>query len=243
MKQLFLILILFCVSIPIIAQEEDAPKIKDKKPKNEVRLITENFLEKNEVLSNYQVWSSTNFSNTGTYEYYNNKFRYGLGYNYNLNKIGFRSRLFYADYVDTYFDYNKTKTESNGKTLRVSFGLNYQKHFKKITLYIGLDYSYFQIDLEQTMDNPELWGTNNIIYQSTNYKGNGIEPLIGFKYFFTNHFSVSSEIRFIADKFEGESSVTYYNYINSNNDNYDSTFDGSYSNLGPKGSISLNVHF
>lgn len=244
MKRLFQILVLLLLAQITVAQQNDSTKTLAKKPKHEVRIIMENFLEKQDVEQFYQIWNSSNFSNTGTYEYYNNRLRYGLGYNFNLNKIGFRSRFFYSSYNDTFFDSRKTETASKGNMYRVSIGINYQKTLDKIILYAGIDFSSFKNDFDQVQRNLIEWGDGNEIKQNVEYSGYGIEPLVGFKYFFTNNFSVSSEIRFIADRFEGESLVTYFNsLVGSPDDEYLSTFDGSYSNLGPKGSISFNIHF
>lgn len=247
MKNLSKIVTLTLVVFSVVgfSQNGEEPKKENNKPKHEIRIIMENFLERQDVAEFYQIWNSSNFSNTGTYEYYNNKLRYGLGYNFNLNKIGFRSRIFYSSYKDTFFDSRKTETTSNGLMYRVSIGMNYQKSFDKIVLYVGADFSSFKNVFDQIQKNPIEWGGGNEINQSVKYFGYGIEPLVGFKYFFTNHFSVSSEIRFIIDSFDGETLVTYFNSVGTigSNDEYLSTFDGRYTNLGPKGSISLNIHF
>jgi hypothetical protein len=232
-------------SVFSFGQEEKMKEEKEeaKKPKHEVRIIMENFFgNKDATIDNYQVWNSSNFSNTGTYEFYNNKFKYGLGYNLNFNKFGIRTKVFYNSYNETYFDASKLENNSKAQSLRVSIGLNYQKHFEKLTLFVGIDVSYFKINLEQTQlsANPTSYPD---ISQFTNYTGTGIEPLMGFKYFLSKHFSIGSEIRFIRDNFKGNTLVTYNNISGFNTPDYEIDFDGNSTSIGPKGSISLNVHF
>ena len=109
-------------------------------------------------------------------------------------------------------------------------------------MFFGVDISYFKINLEQTLlsTNPSSYPDT---HQYTNYKGTGIEPLVGFRYFITEHFSFSSEIRFIRDAYKGNTLITYSNSFGGLPPDYELDFEGSHSKLGPNGSISLNVHF
>lgn len=227
-----------------VAQKNDSTKTSAKKPKHEVRIIMENFLEKQDVQGNYQIWYSSNFSNPGTYEYYNNRFKYGIGYNLNLNKFGVRSKIFYISYNETYFDASKQENNSNAQMMRVSIGLNYRKHLNNVILFFGIDVSYFNIDLQQIRYSENL-ASYPETKQFTNYKGIGIEPLVGFNYFLSTFFSVSSEIRFIRDSYEGNTLITYENSIPpvANAPDYEIDFSGNHLNIGPKGSISFNIHF
>ncbi|MBL4594231.1 MAG: hypothetical protein JKX68_10505 [Flavobacteriales bacterium] len=240
----YFLVLLMLISIFSFGQEEKTKdeKQETKKPKHEVRIIMENFMGRTDVYTNNQVWYSSNFSNPGTYEYYNNRFKYGLGYNLNFNKIGIRTKVFYNSYNETYFDRTKQENNSNAQMLRGSVGVNYRKNFEKVTLFFGVDVSYFKIDLEQIQYSTNLASYPDI-HQFTNYNGIGIEPLIGLNYFFSKHFSFSSEIRFIRDVYKGNTLITYENYSGFNTPDYEIDFEGNYSNLGPKGSISLNVHF
>lgn len=239
----YLLVASILVSIVSFGQGEkmQEEKEKTKKPKHEVRIIMENFLERQEAINNSQIWYSSNFSNTGSYEFYNSKFKYGLGYNFNFNKFGIRSKLFYNSYDDIAFDQQISEINSKAKHLRFSLGLNYQKHFEKITLFIGVDVGYFKIELEQTQL-PNSQNPNAGINSFNEYKGTSIEPLIGFKYFLSKHFSLGTEIRFIRDTYKGSTLVTYNNSFN-NGTAYETKFDATNTSIGPKGSISLNVHF
>lgn len=244
MEHLYKILLIAFVSISVLgfSQEAEEPKKEGSKPKHEIRIIMENFLEKNDVVSNYQIWYSSNFSNVGTYEYYNNRFKYGLGYNLNLNKIGIRSKVFYNSYNETYFDASKQENNSNAKMLRASVGINYRKQLGKTVLFFGVDLSYFKMDLEQIQytSNPASYPDTR---QFTSYNGLGVEPLVGFNYFFSDYFSFSSEIRVVRDDYKGNTLITYENSSGQNIPDYEIDFEGSHTNIGPKGSISLNVHF
>ena len=225
------------------ASKMEGEKKGAEKPKHEVRIIMENFFgSQNEVIKNGQLWNSPNFSNTGTYEFYDNKFNYGLGYNLNLKKFGIRARVFYNSYHETYFDASKLENNSMSDLLRTSVGINYQKKFQKIVLFIGIDVSYFKINLEQVQRSSDLT-TRPDISQFTKYNGIGIEPLVGFKYFLSQHFSIGSEIRFIRDTYKGNTLITYENSYGFNSPEYEINFDGNTTKIGPKGSVSLNVHF
>ncbi len=232
------------ISIFSYGQEKkmEEEKKETKKLKHEVRIIMENFLERQDAVVNAQIWNSSNFSNTGTYEFYNNKFKYGLGYNLNFKKFGIRTKGFYSTYNEIFFDTWGQENFTKSELLRISLGLNYQKHLEKITLFVGIDVSYFKIDLEQFQPSLNSSVTPDIS-QLTNYTGTGVEPLVGFKYFLSKNFSLGSEIRFIRDSFQGNTLITYNNSFNFGLTNNETKFDGSHTKLGPKGSISLNVHF
>lgn len=244
MKYLFKMIVFALVFGPFLSFGQESGIQKDKKPKHEVRIIMENFLGgKEQPLVNGQIWNSSNFSNTGTYEFYNSKFNYGMGYNLNFNKFGIRTKVFYNSYDETYFDSSKKENKSESQLLRGSIGLNYQKNIdEKLILFVGVDVSYFKIELEQVQFSQNL-NSSPDVSQYTNYNGIGIEPLVGFKYFLSNHFSLGSEIRFVRDTYKGNTLITYDNSFGFNTLDYEIDFDGVHSRLGPKGSISLNVHF
>ncbi|PCI93672.1 MAG: hypothetical protein COB15_15955 [Flavobacteriales bacterium] len=245
-SHIYFFAVLILISNFSFGQEKEVQKEKKEssKPKHEVRIIMENFLGgKEEPLPNGQIWSSSNFSNTGTYEFYDNKFNYGLGYNLNFDKIGVRTKVFYNSYDETYFDPSKNEINSKAKSLRSSIGLNYQNQIDvKLVLFIGIDASYFKIDLEQ-IQYARNHSSNLDITQYTNYSGIGIEPLVGFKYFLSSHFSIGSEIRFIRDSYKGNTLITYSNSSGFPAPDDEIDFEGNHTKLGPKGSISLNVHF
>ena len=161
----------------------------------------------------------------------------------NFNKLGIRTKVFYNSYDETYFDSDKNENRSKAELFRGSIGLNYQKYIdEKLVLFVGVDVSYFKIDLDQIQFSQDL-NSSPDISQHTSYNGIGIEPLVGFKYCLSNHFSVGSEIRFVRDTYKGNTSITYNNSSVFNIPDHEIDFDGAHSKLGPKGSISINVHF
>jgi hypothetical protein len=231
-------------------QEEDmgGEKKESSKPKHEVRIISENIFGGNESYLYYNPLAyGSSYSAAGMYEYLNNKFKYGVGYNFNLKKIGIRTKAFYNSFNETYSVQNQSENTSNSNMLRVSLGLNYQKELNNVTLFFGADLTYFNVGIDQY----QSYNENSLYldsYSKISYGGFGIEPVVGFNYFLSEHFSFSSEIRIIIDSYKGESenSNTYNGgftgaQVTTETNNAD--FEGINKKIGPNGSISLNVHF
>jgi hypothetical protein len=239
----YFLVILMLFSFFSLAQDEKTPK-EDKKstqPKNEIRLIVENFFG-NKIID-YAYYNSTGIYysyDASTNTYFNNRFRYGLGYNFNFNRIGFRTKLFYSNYNETSTDSRNALSKTTATIFRGSLGVNYQKHLNRIVLFIGSDFGYFKSSLKYNFNTNTQ--TPSVSNQTNEYSGISIQPLVGFKYFFNENFSISSEIRFIIDKYSG---VSDYTFDDSNGylTNSKFSFDGTSTQLGPLGSISLNVHF
>lgn len=231
-----LLILLMLLSVLSFAQEKEKKEVEE--PKHEVRIIIENFLGDNNIEDNYGIYNQSNFSSAGTYEFYTKKFNYGLGYNLNFKNFGIRTKFFYTNYNEDYYGPRDELTTADANLFRVAVGGNYQKHFDKLLLFSGVDFGYFEIDLTQKriVD----FSTNNYT-QAVEYKGYSFEPLVGFKYFLLDNFSISSEVRLIIDSYTGYSEITYRGnnlYQVDKND-----FDGHSYQIGPSGSISLNVHF
>lgn len=238
-KIIALVLVLF--SIVGYAQDEDNSKKEQPKLKHEIRMISENFFSKKVMEDPY---NSSNSNLTDTYKAYTNLFNYGLGYNLNFKNIGFRTRLYYAASSDKSLAPRDVEVDSKHNQYRAALGINYQFQLNKIVLFTGIDFSMFQIT-----DSQKSSSYMQTIYyykydNSITYKGYGIEPLVGLKYFITEHFSISSELRFIFDQIKGD--VTY-NQDSADpsieNYNYKTNFNGFTNRIGPNGSISLNIHF
>jgi hypothetical protein len=237
------------VSIFSFGQEEKMKEEKKeaKNPKHEVRIIMENFFGKNNEADPYdQIVSYVVFDALDNYNIYKSKFSYGLGYNYNLNHFGLRTRAYYSSSSDSHLDYNRYLVETNHSQYKVGLGLVYQKHFEKLTFFAGADYLIFEMNANSLIKyspnfpNVNTSESNEIL----KYKGYAIEPLLGLKYFVLKNFSISTELRLSIDKFNVDRKSIYTHYNNSNFDRDDSfNFDGHDNRIGPNGTISFNFHF
>lgn len=241
-------LILLCLlfSISLFAQEEETSK-KEKKPRHEVRLITENFFKEKLESDPYDLIISYSLHDgIESYKNYADLYAYGLGYNYNLNNIGFRFRGYYMASSSTNLEYYGMEANNEHNQYKLSFGINYQQQLDKLVMFAGIDFSLFQINasklITSTYYNPqEIYHKTDV---TVKYEGKGIEPVIGLKYFILKNFSISSEMRIMFDSFNGQiTEVTTTNSPGGSNENYKSDFKGFDNRIGPKGSISLNVHF
>jgi|GEM_PF-3091206 len=225
------------------SQETDSTKIAAKKPKHEVRIIMENLFQRPSIVQYYYypVYPNDNYSST--YQKLNEQYIYGLGYNYNWNKIGLRTRISLSSYKDTYNTNEISNVDTEGSMMRISLGVNYQKHLDKIVFFTGVDFSIVGMDYFIKNTNIQLNG--DIYENSEDYSigAIGIEPLCGFKFFLTQHFSFSSEIRLVLDSYEGDLEVISYDSNSNNTTQYTSDIEGNLNYLGPRGTISFNVHF
>jgi hypothetical protein len=243
-KYLSVALMLF--SLISFGQEEKMieEKKEAKKPKHEVRIIMENFFGKNNEADPYdQIVNYIAFDALDNYNIYKSKFSYGLGYNFNLNHFGIRTRGYYSSSSDAYIDYYGFEVESNHIQYKVGFGLVYQKQFKKLTFFTGIDYLTFNMSAK-TITKYLSSVYNQEGREVLEYKGFSIEPLFGIKCFLLKNFSISTELRLSFDKFNAnrESIFVDYNYAQNNRDSsFD--FDGHDNRVGPNGTVSFNFHF
>ncbi|PCJ28776.1 MAG: hypothetical protein COA97_00090 [Flavobacteriales bacterium] len=240
------LIILMLTPIFSFGQEEKMKEEKKetKKPKHEVRIIMENFFGKNNEAAPYDlIYSYVAFDALDNYNIYKNKFSYGLGYNYNMNHFGIRARFYYSSSSDSYIDLYAYEVESNHNQYKIGLGLVYQKHFEKLTFFVGADYLSFRMNAETIT----IYSTN--IYKTESrevleYKGYSIEPLLGIKCFVLNNFSISTELRLSFDKFTANRESIYVDFNNGfNNQNRSFDFEGHDNRIGPNGTISFNFHF
>jgi hypothetical protein len=108
---------------------------------------------------------------------------------------------------------------SLGKYVNTRIGYEYIKQKDNWGLYYGADFSY-------------MYSKNNL--QSIKTNKIGIEPLIGVKYFFSKHFSISTEAK-----------INFYNYFFRDPYSFDpSSNQNDYRIvIGSVGMLLLNYHF
>jgi len=112
-----------------------------------------------------------------------------------------------------------SSAKENGYYVNSRIGFEYGKQSENWRLFYGSDLSFY-------------YSKNNL--QPNRIYRAGIEPLIGAKYYFSKHFSISSEIK-----------LNLYYYIYRNNSSFDPNANTEENQIvvGSVGMILLNYHF
>jgi len=163
----------------------------------------------------------------------------GLAYKYHFNTSALRAKIAYGSSNSKSESIrDSSKTESSVSSMQVNLGYEFNKTFEKVQVFYGIDVS---------MKISEVSSESSYIYQNEtytteneqDYTAYGLSPLFGVKYFVTPKLSVSTEIKYTIETYEGSESSKYSGDNNKNTTNN----SGTNTFFGPIGQISINFHF
>lgn len=165
----------------------------------------------------------------------------GFGYKSHSKNAALRLKISFWSHSLTSKDNSSPEKNSESYfTFNALLGVEFQKRINKIQFFYGIDsfynlYNIKSIEKYQRGDPPHSVTTKDI------YKINGWggSPFLGIKYFITPVFSLSTELKFHAEFFNGEDVYKY----SENSEEDRKKIHGTDLRVGPLGQISFNYHF
>jgi len=208
MRHLIILIITFS-SFNIIAQEED----------------NNSSFKKNQINIGY-----INMSSLSTLNYF------GVGYKRAISSKGALRATTFFSYVDD------TRLHLNGNldyitlSLKGKLGYEFRLNFNKWMLYYGADLFGYYSNHKTTTNYSLEEGDFLPGYFERESKTFGINPFIGFLYYFNENISISTEIVY-------EVSKTKSMFNNKQKSEYNNTVTTFKNQVSPLGIVSLNFHF
>jgi len=226
------LILAFCLagcllSTAIYAQDSLQHKNSIPPLRNEVSILFGHIFSTTDVF--YVNDTSFQKSNTESYSP-----KLGLGYKYHFKKSAIRTKVG-IQYWDNSYDNNTNLDHTKGNCSIGSIGYEISHIFGRLTMFYGADIFVRSLKTTGTYTTIQL---SDISQLKCSIKSIGINPFIGFAYFFTKNISVSSELFFSFSESMVKKDILYANsQSNSQKDNHQN-FDYS-----PPYNISLNMHF
>lgn len=248
MKTLNLLLFSVALAISTNSIQAQTKKIDFTSQKHEISVIVDDIFERNSIVQITPIYYENYYYFP---EYTINEYakgpEIGIGYKLNYTSFGLRSKLKFSNKNSEYSDANNDNIGHSQTYISAvgMLGIELHKNFSRSQLFYGLDgfYNYKKIHYEEK-ENTYYNGESTAKLNAA-----GFSPFIGLKYYITEHLSLSTEIKAIAEfyklKNEYESRDYYYDPLSS----YwgiierETEEKGSNFKIGPLGSLSVNIHF
>jgi len=167
----------------------------------------------------------------------------GLGYKFHFGENALRTKFSVGignenmdeDYdQDSDYDYS---IESKNSMIKAFLGYERNITFGKAQVFFGFDFNFTKYTSDVTTEEKYTYDDYKII-RTNSYQGIGLSPLLGVRYYITPKFSLSTEVKYQVESYNGESTRKY-----NDNPEYKEKVNGLYTKFGPLGSLSVNIHF
>lgn len=231
------LMVLLFINMNLWAQEETNYFQK----KNEVNIQVDDIFAKNQFMPiNYYDeldYLQLSTINTGP--------SIAIGYKRHFEKGAFRGRVgfgtfgrVYQDQVENSSDY---KDELRFASHQENFSIGYEWHsnFGRTQIFFGID-GYFSMNIAKTTQY-DIQGDNTNYYLETKQQTTsfGAKPFIGFKFFISPKFSVSSEYHVLVQNYATKT-THFYSETSEENSNRNA---GVQAKFGPMGQLTFSFHF
>ena len=236
MKSLFLVISIFAFSLSIFAQKG----VKDNFTNNhEISFSIDDIFSSKEI--DHDPYESPYGYSNDLYNFFTYDLkitRLGFGYKYHFAKSALRSKLTFRQNKNNIIKPGKEE-KSDYLLYELFLGYEFNKTLNKTQIFYGADlfFNYYNINAEYKNIAVGSESLESYKYKKTGF---GISPLIGVKYFISPMISISSEMKFIIERYNGDYIMDYDAYTPDTNHKY--VFDGNHFKIGPLGNISINIH-
>jgi len=232
-----ILLVIGILTYPVYGQESDESYYSSK---SELSIVVDDIFAKNTYVYPSNLYYPTPFS------LYSNTIleavitpKIGMGYKFHFIKSAIHSKISVGYRNETVRNKYDTSTAENSLlTSGISFGYELHKNMNRTQLFYGVDMfiNYSKLNSKSTnFYNSEKYISERIY----NMMGYGISPLIGVKYFLGSSISVSTELKYSIEAYNGKN---VSRYTGDTGDDIDK-ISGTDTKFGPLGQISLNIHF
>lgn len=227
-----LLICILSILISFSAISQDTNNLYSQR-KNEISFMFENFFSKKDIYVwdefriMYEVPNTNLHLNSNTPEI-------ALGYKYNFKNFGIRFRSYFHSDDNTVFLVGIRKNYSEYE-IKLALGIEMKTNFKRSQVFYGVEFPFN--NFESYYEYGEYLIDLHYMHQYVHVMRYGVNPFIGYKFYISKIFSISTEMRILISKYDSKIN-TYegFQYYSENN-------KGSQVFFGPLGQISFNFHF
>lgn len=246
MKRILLSIVAILVVTTSFAQEE----VNYFEKKNEINIQIDDLFAKQSLIDYYYYTDFEYYDLPAFYYYYpdmTNSPSVGIGYKHHFAKGAIRVKGSLSIYGRTYKpdeDDEDSKVRFASYYERISAGYEFQQNWGRTQIFFGIDATLaFQTLI--TEENRTYYVDPYEEYQVVDYKSisatisYGAMPFLGFRYYISPKFSLSTEYHLLIEGFTSKSKVE----IDGEEDDNIPKTTGFRTKFGPKGQITFSYHF